>query len=156
MRPVTIVLFDSLRNRTSVSFVFTVKPFAQSKTKPSVKKRSSTVEFKLLLIVVDSERVDPVLEAVLEAGATGATLLSSARGVGLSKRTTFLGLELFQRRNILLILVDATRADHVLQVAEIAGQLDETLGTGIALQLPVEKALGLTEHIRRLAQEHPE
>ncbi len=114
------------------------------------------MEFKLLLIVVDSERVDPVLEAVLEAGATGATLLSSARGVGLSKRTTFLGLELFQRRNILLILVDATRADHVLQVAEIAGQLDETLGTGIALQLPVEKALGLTEHIRRLAQEHPE
>jgi len=114
------------------------------------------MEFKLLLIVVESERVDPVLEAVLEAGASGATLLSNARGLGLSKRTTFLGLELFQRRAILLVLVDATRADHVLQVAETAGQLDETLGTGIALQLPVEKALGLTEHIKRLAQEHPE
>lgn len=114
------------------------------------------MDFKLLLIVIDSDRVDEVLEAVLEAGATGATLLSNARGMGLSKRTTFLGLELFNRRNILLILVDATRADHVLEVAETAGQLDETLGTGIALQLPVEKAFGLTEHIKRLAQQNPE
>ncbi len=114
------------------------------------------MEFKLLLVVVDSERVDEVLDTVLTAGATGATLLSNARGLGLSKRTTFLGLELFHRRDILLILVDATRADKVLAVAESAGRLDETLGTGIALQLPVEKALGLTEHINRLSQLNPE
>lgn len=114
------------------------------------------MDFKLLLIVVDSERVDHVLEAVLTAGATGATILSNARGLGLSKKTTFLGLALFERRDILLVLVDVNRADKVLEVAEAAGRLDETLGTGIALQLPVDKAVGLTEHIKRLSQLCPE
>jgi nitrogen regulatory protein PII len=110
------------------------------------------MDFKLLLIVVDSERVEQVLEAVLTAGATGATILSNARGLGLSQKKTFLGLSLFERRDIVLVLVDAGRADKVLQVAEDSGRLDETLGTGIALQLPVDKAVGLTEHIRRLTE----
>lgn len=110
------------------------------------------MDFKLLLIVVDSERVEQVLEAVLTAGATGATILSNGRGVGLSQKKTFLGLSLFERRDIVLVLVDQTRSEKVLEVAEAAGRLDETLGTGIALQLPVDKAVGLTEHIRRLTE----
>lgn len=111
------------------------------------------MDFKLLLIVVDSDRVDQVLEAVLSAGATGATILSNTRGTGLSKRTTFLGLALFERRDILLVLVDTKRADAVLEVAERVGRLDETIGTGIALQLPVDKAVGLSEHIKRLTRQ---
>lgn len=110
------------------------------------------MDFKLLLIVVDSDRVEPVLEAVLNAGATGATILSNARGLGLSQKKTFLGLSLFERRDIVLVLVDQARSETVLEIAEAAGRLDETLGTGIALQLPVDKAVGLTEHIRRLAE----
>lgn len=114
------------------------------------------MDFKLLLIVVDSDKVDQVLDAVLSAGATGATILSNARGLGLSQKKTFLGLSLFERRDIVLALVDGNRADKVLQVAETAGGLDESLGTGIALQLPVDKAVGLSEHIRRLSQLCPE
>jgi hypothetical protein len=112
------------------------------------------MEFKLLLVVVETDRVDKVLDAVLTAGATGATILSNARGLGLSPSKTFLGLTLFEQRSIVLVLVDAKKSDMILEVAEEAGQLDETLGTGIALQLPVDKAVGLTEHIKRLAQEH--
>jgi nitrogen regulatory protein PII-like uncharacterized protein len=114
------------------------------------------MEFKLLLIVVETERVDRVLDAVLTAGATGATILNNARGLGLSPSKSFLGLTLFEQRSIVLVLVDAQKSDMILNVAEQAGQLDETIGTGIALQLPVDKTLGLTEHIKRLAQERLE
>ncbi|EIW89263.1 nitrogen regulatory protein PII [Alishewanella agri BL06] len=35
------------------------------------------------------------------------------------------------------------------------GGLDEKLDTGIAIMLDVEKALGLTEHIKKLEQQKP-
>jgi len=113
------------------------------------------MEFKLILVIVDTDRTEQVLQATLTAGATGATILGNARGVGLSQPARLWGLELFNSRDMVMVLVDSSRADAVLDAALMAGKLDETRGTGIALQLSVDKAVGLTEHMKMLAQAHP-
>jgi len=114
-----------------------------------------SIEFKLILVVVDIERSGKVLDAVLASGATGATILGQAKGVGLSKVVSFLGLELFSSRDVLLVLADSRRSDSILKAACEAGRLDETRGTGIALQISVDKAIGLTEHMEILSQKLP-
>lgn len=52
------------------------------------------MNFKLILALVDQTKVDPILKAAREAGATGATVITSARGEGLVPKKTFLGLDL--------------------------------------------------------------
>lgn len=113
------------------------------------------MKFKLLMVFVDEDKTDKVLDASREAGATGATIITNARGQGLKKAIGVFGLEILNPRDVLLILVEARRADEVLDAVTRAGGLDETLNTGIALSLDVDKALGLSAHIKMLQSQHP-
>lgn len=113
------------------------------------------MDFKLLMVFVDQDRTDTVLTAAREAGATGATIINNAQGQGLKPQLTFFGLEFMASRSVILILVEARRAESVLNAVSTAGKLDESLDTGIALEIEVSKALGLTEHIKALSKEHP-
>jgi len=113
------------------------------------------MKFKLLMVFVEDEKTDRVLTASREAGATGATIITSARGQGLQKSIGILGLEILNPRDVLLILVEARRADEVLQAVNQAGGLDESLNTGIALLLDVDMAVCLTEHVRKSVTAHP-
>jgi len=113
------------------------------------------MDFKLILVIVDTERTAGVLKTAIASGATGATILSQARGVGLSKNTSFLGLELFNSRDVVLVLVESRRSEHVLHEILREGRLDESLGTGIALLISVDKAVGLSEHIKLLRDQFP-
>lgn len=106
------------------------------------------IAFKLLLIIVDIHRTQDVLQAALDTGATGATVLGSARGMGMSKSVTFFGLDLTSPREVLLVIAEERRADPILDAVKTAGQLDETMGTGIALQISVDKVIGLSELIK--------
>ncbi|SEA39938.1 nitrogen regulatory protein P-II family [Alkalimonas amylolytica] len=112
------------------------------------------IQFKLILVFVDEGKTDAVLDAARAAGATGATIIN-ARGQGLEKSIGIFGLELLHPRTVLLILVEARRADEVLATITKVGKLDEKLDTGIALMLDVDKALGLTEHIKHLEKTVP-
>jgi hypothetical protein len=113
------------------------------------------MQFKLIMVFVDQDKTDKVLAAARAAGATGATIINNAQGQGLRPHLTFFGLEFMASRSILLILVEARRSSTVLDAAAKAGGLDESLDTGIALELEVSRALGLSEHIKALSQEHP-
>ncbi|MGJ7458718.1 P-II family nitrogen regulator [Halomonas sp. MA07-2] len=113
------------------------------------------MDFKLLMVFVDQDRTDEVLDAARAAGATGATIINNAQGQGLKPHLTFFGLEFMAARSVLLILVEARRSSAVLEAVSEAGELDESLNTGIALELDVSQALGLSEHIKALSKEHP-
>ncbi|OXS15554.1 transcriptional regulator [Zobellella denitrificans] len=113
------------------------------------------MEFKLLMVFVDDDKTETILDTAREAGATGATIITSAKGLGLEKLIGLFGLEVYRQRNVVLILVEARRADAVLQQVVDAGKLDESLGTGIAIMVDVEKAMGLTEHVKALEKQHP-
>lgn len=113
------------------------------------------MNFKLIMVFVDIDKTDKLLDVARDAGATGATIISSARGVGLNKTIGIFGLELLNPRDVILVLVEERRAAHVLDELVHIGGLDEKLDTGIAIMLDVEKALGLTEHIKKLEQQKP-
>jgi nitrogen regulatory protein PII len=113
------------------------------------------MDFALIMIFVDDTKTEKVIDAAREAGATGATIVTSARGVGLEKSVGILGLELLNIRNVILVLAEKRRADHILEAVCDAGELDERLGTGVALQLDVSKAVGLREHIKQLEMQIP-
>lgn len=113
------------------------------------------LKFRLIMVFVDELKVEAVLDAGREAGATGATIISHARGQGMKRHLTFFGFEYLAARTIMLFVVEARRSDKVMAAVTEAGRLDETIDTGIALELDVSQVTGLSEHIRRLQEEHP-
>ncbi|MBS9403083.1 P-II family nitrogen regulator [Halomonas sp. TRM85114] len=113
------------------------------------------MDFKLLMVFVDQDKTEIVLDAARDAGATGATIIPNAQGKGLKPHLTFFGLEFMAARSVILVLVEARRSSQVLEAVTEAGGLDESLNTGIALELEVSRALGLSEHIKALSKEHP-
>lgn len=113
------------------------------------------MKFKLIMVFVDEDKANDTLDAARSAGATGATIINSARGQGLERVIGIFGLEILDPRTVIMVLAEARRADAILEAVTTAGDLDETLGSGIALMLDVEKALGVTEHIQKLEKQNP-
>ena len=110
---------------------------------------------KLVMAFVDDRKVDAVMDAGRAAGATGATIVPHARGQGMQPRWTFFGLEFLASRTILLFVVEARRVQSVMDANTLAGGLDESAETGIALELEISSVRGLSEHIRILEEQLP-
>lgn len=110
------------------------------------------MKFKLLLVLTGDDKVDAVLKAARSAGATGATVITGARGEGLKPEKTFLGLDLSRHRNIVLLAVEEHLSRSILQGIADAAKFDAEPGSGIALQIPVEDAVGLSSQIRELTK----
>ena len=108
------------------------------------------MRFKLLVSFVDDHLTGAVTEAAREAGATGCTVITNARGEGLKKKTTFLGLSLETQRDVILLLVEEHRARHVLETVGTVGGFDTTPGTGIAFQIDVEDAVGVAHQVKSI------
>ncbi|MEJ2309739.1 MAG: P-II family nitrogen regulator [Gammaproteobacteria bacterium] len=110
------------------------------------------MHFKLIIVFVEDEHTETVLDAARQQGATGATVLSQARGEGAEKKTTFFGLSLSSSRDVVLLLVEEHMSRAILE--KIAGvcQFDEKPGTGIAMQVDVEDAIGVSHQINQLSR----
>ena len=109
------------------------------------------MHFKLLLVFVEDDKTDTVMKAAREAGATGATIINNARGEGIKKSKTFLGLSLETQRDVLLLLVEEHLSRHILGTIGKVGEFDTSPGTGIAVQIDVEDAIGVSHQIETLA-----
>lgn len=109
------------------------------------------MHFKLLIALVEDDKTGAVLKAAREAGATGATVISQARGEGVQKARTFFGLALETQRDMLLFLVEEHLSRSILETIATVGEFDSKPGTGIAFQIDVEDAVGMTRQIRTLS-----
>ena len=109
------------------------------------------MHFKLLLVFVEDDKTDTVMKAAREAGATGATIINNARGEGIKKSKTFLGLSLETQRDVLLLLVEEHLSRYILETIGKVGEFDTSPGTGIAVQIDVEDAIGVSHQIETLA-----
>jgi hypothetical protein len=108
------------------------------------------MRFKLLIAFVDDSVTDAITQAARDAGATGCTVVTNARGEGLEKKKTFLGLNLETQRDILLLLVEEHRALHILETVGEVGKFDTSPGTGIAFQIDVEDAVGVAHQVKSI------
>jgi len=108
------------------------------------------MHFKLIIAFVEDTVTDKVMEAARDTGATGATVISNARGEGLKKSTTFLGLSLETQRDVLLFLVEEHLSRKILETVCRVGRFDQRPGTGIAFQVDVEDAVGVQHQVAEL------
>ena len=110
------------------------------------------MHFKLLVVFVEDSKTDAVLSAARESGATGCTVVNHARGEGLEKQKSFLGLTLSGQRDVLLMLVEEHLSRQILEQIAKVGEFDEKPATGIAIQIDVEDAVGVLRQAERLTE----
>ena len=110
------------------------------------------MHFKLLIALVEDNITDEIMRAARKAGATGATVIEQARGEGLQKTRTFFGLNLEMQRDMVMFLVEEHMSRYILETIAEIGQFENKPGTGIAFQLDVEDAVGVTHQIRQLTE----
>jgi len=108
------------------------------------------MHFKLLIAFLEDSKTHKVMEAARKAGATGATVINNARGEGLKTSKTFFGLSLETQRDVVLFLVEEHLSRKILEKIGEIGEFDTSPGTGIAIQLDVEDAVGVAHQVKEL------
>ncbi|MDB2705173.1 P-II family nitrogen regulator [Pseudomonadota bacterium] len=108
------------------------------------------MHFKLIICFVEDGQTDSIMKAARDAGATGSTVITNARGEGVKQSKTFFGLNLETQRDVILFLVEEHLSRHILETIEQTGQFDNKPGSGIAIQIDVEDAVGVSHQIKSL------
>ncbi len=111
------------------------------------------MKFKLIVVMVKDEKTNLVIDTARDAGATGCTVITSARGEGLDPPKTFLGLSLEGQRDVILMLVEGHMSRQILEVVAQRGGFDEEPGTGVAFQIDIEDAIGLASQMETIERE---
>ena len=111
------------------------------------------MNLKMIMALISDEKTDTVIAAARNAGATGATVVTGVRGEGLTPEKSFLGLDLTAQRDIVLFLVAEPKARDILETIAAAGEFDEKPGTGIAFQIEIEDAVGMSTQTPTLLTE---
>lgn len=110
------------------------------------------MRFKLILAFANEELVEPIMKAAREGGATGMTVIHSARGEGRVPKKTFLGLNLTSAHDIVMFIVEENLCSDILDRIAVAGEFDSKPGSGLAVQLAVEDAVGMAGQISELSK----
>ena len=105
------------------------------------------MQFKLIMAFVKPNITDAVVDAVKEAGATGATIIP-ARGTGMHEAKSFFGLSIEAQTDIIVFFVEEHVVENLMKVIQLAGKFDKP-GTGIAFVLPVEHIAGLDTQMKK-------
>ena len=105
------------------------------------------MRMKLIVALVSDDKTDTVIDAARAGGATGATVITGVRGEGLTPERSFFGLNLTAAGNVVLFLVVETRARDILERIRDAGRFEEEPGAGVAFQVDIEDAVGLSSQL---------
>ncbi len=109
------------------------------------KEEKKMVDMKLIVTIVRKGWGDKVLEATMNAGAEGGTIMLG-RGVGIHEKKKILGITVEPEKEIVLTgaYADKTEAilDEIIKTADLGKP-----GMGIAFVVPVEKVIGLVHQI---------
>lgn len=110
------------------------------------------MQFKLILAFVEDAKTDDIIDAAREAGATGCTVINHARGEGKKAPKSFLGLSLTTQRDVILLLVEEHMSRDILEHIGVVGEFDRKPGTGVAIQVDVEDAIGVLSQAEELVE----
>jgi nitrogen regulatory protein PII len=110
------------------------------------------MHFKLIIALTEDSITNKIVDAARSRGATGSTVIHSARGEGLQAAKTFFGLDLETQRDVVLLLVEEHLCRDILETIEVAGSFDASPGTGIAFSVDVEDAVGISHQVSQLSR----
>ena len=110
------------------------------------------MHFKLIIALVEDHKSNDILDAARKAGATGATVVNQVRGEGIQAAKTFFGLNLETQRDMLMFLVEEHMSRDIMESIAAIGKFDDGPGAGIAFQLDVEDAVGVSLQISKLSE----
>lgn len=125
-----------------VTDLFGVKSYEQKNTEEN--KESRGVEYsmyKAICIIVDKGKGEDVMEAAINAGARGGTIIN-ARGSGIHETHTLFSMQIEPEKEMVLILSENDLADSIVSSIRQALKIDEP-GNGIIFIQDVNKAYGL-------------
>lgn len=111
------------------------------------------MDFKLIIALVSDEYTEKVIEKAREEGATGATVITSARGEGLKPAKTFFGLTLEGQVDMILFIVEKHLSLNILEEISKTGEFDKESGTGVAMQLNIEDVIGMKAQLKTIEKE---
>ncbi len=111
------------------------------------------MKMALVVALVSDDKTNKVIEAAREGGATGDTIINGVRGEGLNPEKTFLGLDLSRGRDMVLFVVAEQRARDILERIAAAGGIDQEHGDGVAFQITIEDAVGLSTQLPKLMED---
>lgn len=111
------------------------------------------MNIKLIVAMVADDKRQRIIDAAREMGATGATVITSVRGEGLSPGKSFLGLDLNSQRDVVLFLVAGTRSREILETICEAGNFNEDPGAGVAFVMGIEDVVGLDTQLPTILKE---
>lgn len=110
------------------------------------------MHFKLIIALTEDNITDKIVEAARGKGATGSTVITSAKGEGLNSAKTFLGLSLETQRDVVLFLVEEHMCRDILETIAREGEFDDDSGNGIAFSIDVEDAVGISHQVDKLSE----
>lgn len=108
------------------------------------------MHFKLIIALTEDTITDKIVEAAKLKGATGSTVITSARGEGIKASKTFFGLSLETQRDVVLLLVEEHLCREILETISKTGEFDVNPGTGIAFSIDVDDAVGVSHQVSEL------
>ncbi len=111
------------------------------------------MDFKLIIGLVSDDCTDKVIAKARKMGATGATVITSGRGEGLTPQKSFFGLTIEGQIDMVMFIVERHLSREILEgIAEVA-EFDTGSGTGIAMQLDIEDVVGMKAQLETIEQE---
>lgn len=111
------------------------------------------MKFKGIIALVADEQTESVVAAARKKGATGATIIQSARGEGIAPSKTFFGLALEEQRDLVLFIVEEHLSREILEAIAGVCSFDEKVGSGTAFLFDIEDAVGLSSQIATIQSE---
>ena len=111
------------------------------------------MKFKLIVAMTEDHLTDKAIDAARAHGATGCTIITSARGEGLKPTQSFLGLTVSGQRDIVLFLVEEHLCREILEAIGLACRFENEPGAGVAFQVDIEDAVGLGAQIDTIQRE---
>ncbi len=111
------------------------------------------MKFKLIIVMTQDELSDLAIDTARKHGATGCTVITSARGEGLTPTQSFLGLTVSGQRDMIMFLVEDHHSREIMEAIGKACKFETKPGTGVAFQIDIEDAVGLSGQIKSIKQD---
>ncbi len=111
------------------------------------------MDFKLIVALASDDYTEKIIDKAREMGATGASVITNGRGEGLNPHKTFLGLTFEGQIDMILFIVEKHLSRDILEGIAEVGDFDKKSGSGIAMQLNIEDAVGLNAQLETIEHE---